>query len=65
MPGFISNLANTMRANPQMNLPRLNKRLHLLGWDGFELDYHTLQLAAAFFEDEGIHGLHFKENLLL
>lgn len=28
----------------------INKQMQLLGWDGFELDYHTLQLAVACFE---------------
>jgi len=40
-----------------MNLLQVNKRLHLLGWDSVELDYHTLQLAIACFEAEGLKGL--------
>ena len=40
-----------------MNLLQVNQRLHLLGWDSFELDYHTLQLAIACFEAEGLKGL--------
>ena len=31
--------------------------MHLLGWDGVELDYHTLELAIACFEDEGLESL--------
>jgi len=55
--GFIRDLANTILPNPHMNLLQLNKRLHSLGWDGFELDYHTLQLAIACFEAEGLKSL--------
>ena len=54
---FIRDLANTILSNPHMNLLQVNKRLHLLGWDSFELDYHTLQLAIAYFEAEGLKGV--------
>jgi hypothetical protein len=40
-----------------MNLLQVNKRLHLLGWDSFELDYHTLQLAIACFEAEDLKSV--------
>ena len=40
--GFIRDLANTILVNPHMNLLQVNKQLHFLGWDGFELDNHTL-----------------------
>jgi hypothetical protein len=33
-----------------MNHLQTNKRMQLLGWDDFDLDYHTLQLAIACFE---------------
>jgi len=39
-----------------MNLLQVNKHLHLLGWDSFELDYHTLELATACFEAEGLES---------
>jgi hypothetical protein len=55
--GFIRDLANTILVNPHMNLLQLNKRLHSLGWDSFELNYHTLQLAIACFEAEGLKSL--------
>jgi len=47
-----------------MNLLQVNKRLHLLGWDSFELDYHTLQLAIAYFEAEGLKGVE-NENAMV
>jgi hypothetical protein len=55
--GFIRDLANAILVNPHMNLLQVNERLHLLGWDSFELDYHTLQLAIACFEAEGLKSL--------
>jgi len=55
--GFIRDLANTILSNPHMNLLEVNKRLHSLGWDSFELDYHTLQLAIACLEAEGLKSL--------
>lgn len=38
IPGFISNPASTIRINPQMYSLNMSKRLHLLGWDGFEME---------------------------
>ena len=55
--GFIRDLANTILVNPHMNLLQINKQLHFLGWDGFELDYHTLDLAIACFEAEDMKSL--------
>ena len=55
--GFIRDLANTILVNPHMNLLQVNKQLHFLGWDGFELDNHTLDLAIACFEAEGMKSL--------
>jgi len=60
--GFIRDLANTILVNPYMNLLQVNKRLHLLGWDSFELDYHTRQLAIACFEAEGLKSLETKPS---
>ncbi len=54
IPGFIRNLANTVLVNPHMNHAQVNEQLHFLGWDDVELDYHTLQLAIACFEAEGL-----------
>ncbi len=55
--GIIRDLANAILVNPHMNLLQVNERLHLLGWDTFELDYHILQLAIACFEAEGLKSL--------
>ena len=54
IPWFIKNLANTMKFDSHMDLSQINRRLKWLGWDDFELDYHTYQLAKACFEAEGM-----------
>lgn len=60
IPGFIRNLANSVFVNPHLNLFQVNKRLKYLGWEEFELDYHTFQLALNFFESEGIETLQYR-----
>lgn len=60
--GFIRDLANTIVVNHHMNLLQVNKQLYLLGWDSFELDYHTLQLAIACLEAEGLKSLETKPS---
>ena len=37
----------------------MNRRLNYLGWYDVELDYHTLQLAVARFEEEGFFNLRY------
>ena len=50
MPRFIKDLTYSFRPDPFLSLSDVNEHLHLLGWEGVELDYHTLQLAIASFE---------------
>ena len=57
MPGFIRSLVNSCSNDPQMSLSQINRRLRYLGWHGIELDYHTLQLAIACLEDEGLENM--------
>ena len=52
IPGFIWSLKRCLLDNPDMNHLEANQRLHFLGWDDFNLDYHTMQLAIANFEAE-------------
>ena len=48
-PNLISGLTKALAVffylNPNMSLSQVNERLHYLGWNGIELDYHTFQLA--------------------
>jgi hypothetical protein len=57
IPGFIRSLVNSCRNDPAMDLSQINRRLHYLGWHGIELDYHTLQLAIACLESEGLENM--------
>ena len=50
IPRFIKDLAYSFRIDPSVSLSDVNERLHFLGWEDVELDYHTLQLAIASFE---------------
>ena len=47
IPAFIMSLKSCLTDNPDMNYLQANKRLHFIGWDDFDLDYHTLELAIA------------------
>jgi hypothetical protein len=57
IPGFIRSLANSICRDPDMSLTQLNQRLDYLGWNGIDLDYHTLQLTIACIETEGLPSL--------
>ena len=50
IPRFIKDLAYSFQIDPHVSLSDVNDRLHFLGWDDVEMDYHTLQLAIASFE---------------
>lgn len=45
IPGFMKDIANSLFTNSDMNYSQVNERLHSLGWNDVELDYHTFQLA--------------------
>lgn len=60
IPGFIRSLANSFYASPPKSLVQINQHLHYLGWDTFELDYHTLELAVSCFEADGLKGSEYK-----
>ena len=50
IPRFIKDLCNSFLTDPSISLLEVNERLHFLGWEDVDLDYHTLQLAIASFE---------------
>lgn len=52
IPAFIRNLANALASNPSLSLEELNRQIHSLGWDDFELDPYTLHLVLATFESD-------------
>jgi len=56
IPGFLRSVMIVVADNPPMSLQEMNKRLHAIGWDSFEMDDHTLQLITASLEAEGLIG---------
>ena len=54
IPGFLRLLANSLFVHSETNRFLVNQHLHYLGWDDFELDEQTYQLAIACFEAEGL-----------
>ena len=54
IPSFIRTMRICISSDPKMNHLNANKQLQFLGWNDIEVDYHTLQLAIACFEAEGI-----------
>ena len=50
IPRFIKDLIYSLQIDPSGSLSDVNARLHFLGWEDVELDYHTLQLAIASYE---------------
>lgn len=60
IPGFIRSLANARFASPPGSLMQINDHLHYLGWDTFELDYHTLELALTCLETDGLKAFEYK-----
>ena len=60
IPGFIRCLANALHASPPGSLMQINEHLQYLGWNTFELDYHTLELAVTCLETDGLGALEYK-----
>ena len=57
IPRLIKDLIISLSDNPSMSLFQVNSRLHGLGWDDIELDYHTFQLVKACFENGSLKSL--------
>ena len=43
-------ISNFFNDHPEMNHSEINEKLHYIGWDGIEMNYHTLELAKAWYE---------------
>jgi len=52
IPRFIKDLRNSLSDDPCMSLTQVNRHLHILGWNEVQIDYHTFQLATAYFEND-------------
>ena len=54
IPGFLRSLSNSLDMNPDLSLFQANNRLRYMGWNDFELDYFTFQLAMECLEAYGM-----------
>ena len=52
IPSFIRSMRICLAASPGMNHLKTGEQLQVMGWNDIDLDYHTLQIALAFFEAE-------------
>jgi hypothetical protein len=50
IPGFLKNISNFFMDHREMDLSEINEKLQYVGWDDIEMDYHTLELARAWYE---------------
>ena len=57
IPCYIRCLANSIFLKPNMELYQVRKRLEYMGWNDFDIDYHTFQLAKTCLELEGLECL--------
>ena len=55
-PALLRDLSKILESNPGIDPAAASSKLHLLGWNGVTLDYHSLQLALAFMEFENKKG---------
>jgi len=53
IPGYLRILANSIYVNPYQNLKLINRHMRHIGWDDFDLDYHTFELAKDCLETAG------------
>jgi DNA-binding transcriptional MerR regulator len=53
---FIRDASRTFVDDFRVGLREMNQRLHILGWERIELDYHTSQLIIAHFEAKEYTG---------
>jgi hypothetical protein len=53
IPAYLKALASIVASEPGIELASLNQKLHSLGWDEVDIDYHCLQIAIACHESEG------------
>lgn len=57
IPGYMRCLANSIFLKPNMELFQVRRRLSYMGWNDFDLDYHTFQIAKNCLELEGLNCL--------
>lgn len=62
IPGYLRSVSNSLHVRPYMTLHQVNDRLVYMGWDDFELDYFTYQLAVECLDAYGFNGTEYKPD---
>ena len=52
IPAYLKALTRIIKTKPGIELPQVNHKLHSLGWNEVDIDYHCLQIVIACLEDE-------------
>jgi hypothetical protein len=45
IPAYLKALTSIISSEPGIELPQVNQKLNLLGWNEVSIDYHSLQIA--------------------
>ena len=62
IPGYLRILANSICMSQNPNLTLINRHMRYIGWDDFDLDYHTFELARSCLEAAGFVDLEYKSS---
>ena len=62
IPGFMRSLSNSLFISSDMNLFQVREQLRYKGWNDFDLDYYTIQLAVECLEASGMKGLEYRPS---
>lgn len=62
IPGYLRILANSMCMSQNENLTLINRRMRHIGWNDFDLDYHTFELARNCLEAAGFVDQKYKPS---
>ncbi len=62
IPGYLRILANSICMSQNQNLSLINRHMRHIGWDDFDLDYHTFELARNCLEAAGFVDLNYKTS---
>jgi hypothetical protein len=62
IPGYLRILANSICIIQDQNLTLINQHMRQIGWNDFDLDYHTFELARSCLEAAGFIDQKYKPS---
>jgi hypothetical protein len=62
IPGYLRILANSICISQDQNLTLINQHMRHIGWNDFDLDYHTFELARNCLEAAGFVDKKYKPS---